>query len=688
MPSRTRRWQTRIGRNRGLLIAVIVFVLLLVLNDRMSAYGIGYADLANLLNGSMPLILAALGQTLIIVAGGFDLSSGTVVSLVNVLLASQMQAAPGSEWLWAFAGIGVGGAVGLVNGFFVAWFRLPSTVVTLASMFVVQGLTLLVMATPGGQIPTDFSALVMGDAIPNLVPFSGVLLAIALLVWGGLRNSRFGTALFAVGSDSAAAAANGVNVRVTLLLTYFAAGCFYGAAGVFVSGQIGSGDPLVGDAMLLQVFAAVVVGGTALGGGRGTALGTVFGALILMTTVNTLLTLDVSTYFGTIVEGVILLAAVIGNTMSRRSTFARQVEQLQRRFIGWRSRTLPSAMPRPQPAPRLVDSNVEPRADPTAGMWWPQRMFDRYGPTLRLVLPSYFIFILVVIATLATFGAGAVLSVNYFSQLLVLSGLLAVLALGQGAVVLTGGFDISMPWTISLCAIVFAHVVSGSDLASLWVLPAVLLLGAVIGLFNGFGVAVFGVAPIVMTLATNGILQGITLLYTDGRPTGWVSPWLQWLMTGRVFGVAPFVVFLVFFVAGSVILLSHTPFGRRIYAVGNSLQVARLSGVKTSKVTIGAYILCGIMSALGGVFLAALSGQAFLAMGDPYLLSSIAVVLVGGTVVTGGRGHYLGMFGGCLLLTAIGTLFAGTTVSFAIRDVVFGGVILLTVLSLRDAAHG
>lgn len=681
------RWRARVARNRGLIIAVLVFLALLAVNDRMSVYGVGYVDIANLLAGSMPLILASLGQTLIIVAGGFDLSSGAVVSLVNVVLATYMQPSPGSELLWTFAGIGLGGCIGLVNGVFVAWFRLQSTVVTLAMMFVVQGLTLFVMAVPGGQIPVDFSTLIMGEVIPGILPFPAIVLAIGLLAWGGLRNSRLGIAIFAVGSDRNAAAANGVNVRWTLLLTYVVAGCFYGASGVFVSAQIGSGDPLVGDAMLLQVFAAVVVGGTILGGGRGTGLGTVFGALILMTTVNTLLTLDVSTYFGTIVEGVILLAAVVGNTISRRSTLMRQLEQMRRRLIGWRAGTLPSAMPPPPPAPQIVDTEAAPRVDPDLPAAWLARLVYREGPLLRLVLPSYVIFVLVVLVTLFAFGPQSVLSINYFSQLFVLAGLLGVLALGQGGVILTGGFDMSMPWTISLCGIVFAHLAFGSDAASLWALPLVLLLGAAIGLFNGLGVAVFGIAPIVITLATNGILQGITLLYTDGRPTGWASPWLQWLMTGRIFGVAPFVIFVVVFVAGAVVLLSHTAFGRHIYAIGNSLQVARLSGVKTGTVTIGAYILCGIMGALGGVLLAALSGQAFLAMGDPYLLSSIAVVLVGGTLVTGGRGHYLGMFGGCLLLTAVSTLFAGTTVSFAIRDIVFGCVILATVLSLRDAAH-
>jgi len=99
---------------------------------------------------------------------------------------------------------------------------------------------------------------------------------------------------------------------------------------------------------------------------------------------------------------------------------------------------------------------------------------------------------------------------------------------------------------------------------------------------------------------------------------------------------------------------------------------------------IGAYMLSGICSALVGILLSGFSGQAFLEMGDPYLLPSIAVVVVGGTLITGGRGHYIGMFGGALLLTALSTLLSASLISDAVRDIVYGGVVLIAVVALRE----
>jgi len=120
------------------------------------------------------------------------------------------------------------------------------------------------------------------------------------------------------------------------------------------------------------------------------------------------------------------------------------------------------------------------------------------------------------------------------------------------------------------------------------------------------------------------------------------------------------------FLALALLLLHRTAFGRRIYAVGNSQVAAKLSGVRVGATLIAVYCLSGLCSAVVGLLLAGFSSQAFLGMGDPYLLPSIAVVVVGGALITGGRGHYLGVFGGALLLTALGTLLAGTTVPPAV----------------------
>jgi ribose transport system permease protein len=144
-----------------------------------------------------------------------------------------------------------------------------------------------------------------------------------------------------------------------------------------------------------------------------------------------------------------------------------------------------------------------------------------------------------------------------------------------------------------------------------------------------------------------------------------------------VFFIAAFVVF-------AVVLLGRTPFGRRVYGIGNGLRVAELSGIRTGRTLVLVYMLSGLCAALVGILLTGFSGQASLGMGDEYLLPSIAVVVVGGALITGGRGHYLGMLGGVLLLTGLQTLLAGTTLPYATRAILFGLVVLGAVIALRD----
>ena len=160
------RVSLQLGRHRGLLIAISAFVLLFLTNDLISPGAVSYFEISFLSSGGATLALAAVGETLVILTGGFDLSAGAVISLVNVVLASSMQDNPGSMLLWSLIGVGIGMASGAFNGIFIAFLRLQPIVVTLSTMFIVQGLTLLVMDKPGGSIPFGLAVLV-GDAIPR-----------------------------------------------------------------------------------------------------------------------------------------------------------------------------------------------------------------------------------------------------------------------------------------------------------------------------------------------------------------------------------------------------------------------------------------------------------------------------------------------------------------------------------------
>jgi ribose transport system permease protein len=668
----------RLARERRLLIAVAVFLVLLSAVASIGSARLTYYDLSQLVASGAPLALAAIGQTIVILSGGFDLSAGAAISLVNVALASSLQDPSLSPLVVIAAGVGIGMAAGAFNGFFVAVLRMQPIVVTLATMFILQGVTLLIMDKPGGQVSPALADLLLGDAVPNILPRPVLLIVLVLAAWVWLKRTNFGVAIYAVGGDVDSARAVGVPTRFVQFMVFVVGGACYGLAGVFISAETGSADPLIGNPMLLQMFAAVVVGGTKLGGGRGGPLGTVFGAYILMV-VNILLVLNVSAYYSTIAEGSILILAVLVADLRPGSPLARHIRHVALRV---RARAQGRLASQRSPETRFLSlPALEKRAQKTQTAM--PGVLTRNAEALRFALPSYVCFVLVAITTQLTIGH-ALTNWSYYNSLIVLSSFLAVLALGQGTVILTGGLDLSVPWTIGLSGILLAGVVKGSDAALVYALPIALLVGLAVGFVNGAGIVLLGVSPIVMTLAVNGILQGIALVYSNGTPDGFSSPLLRRFMTDHELIVTPVVLFVAVFVVVAVLLLGRTAFGRRVYAIGNGERVAALAGVPVSQTLIRVYMLSGLCSSIVGVLLTGFSGQASLGMGDEYLLPSIAVVVIGGALITGGRGSYLGMLGGALLLTALQTLLAGTTLPYATRTILFGLVVLAAVMALRE----
>lgn len=671
---RTRSRRLRIGRHRGPIIAILAFLVCLGLIKGVSGGTLGYYELSTLAAGGATLAIAATGQTIVILSGGFDLSAAAVISLVNVALASHMEDTASSIALWTAGGLVIGALAGAFNGFFIAFLRLQPIVVTLATMFILQGVTLLVMDKPGGQVPAGFGSFLVGDAIPGLLPMPVLLLAVLIGLWRLLKNTVFGKAIYAIGSDRDAVRAAGLAVRRNEFFVYVLAGALYGLAGVFISAQTGSGDPLVGNPMLLQMFAAVVVGGTLLGGGRGGPVGTIFGAYVLMLVVNILLVLNVPAFYSSIVEGSILILAVLGASVTHSSVLATTLRTARRRITARNAGRLPRQL-------ALREHRLA-LPVPTARVDRPP-FWVRHAEGLRTALPAFVCFALVLIATQFVLG-NSLLSWRYYDSLIVLGSFLAILALGQGTVILTGGLDLSVPWTIGFCGILCAGLLKGSDAALIYALPAALAVGALVGLCNGLGIVALGLSPIVMTLAMNGILQGIALVYSGGTPDGFASPGLRWFMTGQIAGITPVVFLMLLFVIGAVVLLGRTAFGRRVYAIGNGVRAAELSGVPVRATTVTVYVLSGICAALVGCLLSGFSGQGSLGMGDEYLLPSIAVVVVGGALITGGRGSYVGMIGGVLLLTALQTLLAGTMLPYATRAILYGTVVLCAVVALRE----
>jgi ribose transport system permease protein len=434
---------------------------------------------------------------------------------------------------------------------------------------------------------------------------------------------------------------------------------------------------------LLLIFAATILGGTRIGGGQGGCVGTVFAALTLLLISNVMLVLNVSSHYTPIVEGVILLLAVAGATLGKDAPLAEHVRILRINIAGLATGSLPRFHKRPASQRGRLRTTWRPRVSGeltgSALSQWRVKNWEN----LRLMIPAW-VLLLVVYVLVITIIGGSAWSTHYFNSLFTLALFFAVLGLGQGAVVMTGGLDLSVPHTMAFTGVMLAALCNGLDAPAYWAIPLVLGVGIAVGIANGLGIVLFGMPAIVVTLATNGIMQGLGLLYTGGIPTGRSPPVLVWLFTGRFLGFAPSVWLMIVFVAAAIILLHRSTFGRRIFALGNNRRVALLSGVRVDRTTIGVYALSGFCSALAGVLMTGFSTVSFLNMGLPFLLPSIAVVLVGGTLATGGRGHYVGILGGALLLTAVAIFVTGTNIPIAWRDIVFGTVILGAVLTLRE----
>jgi simple sugar transport system permease protein len=297
------------------VLSIALFFLLMVLLFGMATDAFtSRANLLNLLRQSAPLLIVAVAMTFVITTGGIDLSIGSTVALVNALAAILLQAT--LPWpLVVLATLVLGGLVGALQGWFVAWEGIPSFIVTLAGLSVLRGVALLL--TQGFSIPIspDSWFVQLGRGWVLGVPLPAVLaVAAALAGWVALTQTAFGRYVTAVGANAEAARRAGIDVRRTTLLVYVLSGMAAAVAGIIIAARLGSGSSNAAVGFELEVIAAVVLGGTALLGGRGTILGTVLGALTIAVIGNGLILAHISPFFTQIVTGLIILAAVWLNT--------------------------------------------------------------------------------------------------------------------------------------------------------------------------------------------------------------------------------------------------------------------------------------------------------------------------------------------------------------------------------------
>ncbi len=274
---------------------------------------------------------------------------------------------------------------------------------------------------------------------------------------------------------------------------------------------------------------------------------------------------------------------------------------------------------------------------------------------------------------------------NTISAILVISSMLTLIGFGQGLVILVGELDLSLPSTISLAGVLTTAWMGASPSVSTF--AQIIVITAFIGLVNGIGVAVLKVPSFIMTLGTQLIIAGTALGYTKGTVPGTTPQFLADLMLGRSLGIPnPILLLVAIAVVGSFIQ-RYTTFGRRLYAVGSNRATAYVAGVHVGRTVIGAFVVSSVCAALTGMLIVGYGGGATLGMGDPYFLSSIAVVVVGGSSILGGRGSYLGTVAAAIFLTTISTLIQALGISQGWQTFIYGLLIVGVVGLLNNELY-
>lgn len=296
-------------------------VLLLVVILGATAWEPDFSSSTNInhiLLRAVPLLLVAVGQTLVVITAGIDLSVGETITFAAVLASWLMSPRYGGIWVAVPACLVAGAMIGTGNALMIARFKLPPFLATLAMMFCLQGLNLNLRPVPGGFIPEEFRSIATTQL--GIVPVASLIVLVGLAAIAvHISRSRFGLHMYALGGDEEKARLAGVSPGKVKAGAYVLSSILATAAGLFLAALTGSGDPNIGSGYLFSSLTATVLGGASLMGGQGTVWGALASAFVLTILSNTLNLLGVVTYSQWIIQGVVLVAAVAGYQLLERS---------------------------------------------------------------------------------------------------------------------------------------------------------------------------------------------------------------------------------------------------------------------------------------------------------------------------------------------------------------------------------
>jgi ribose transport system permease protein len=303
------------GRSRSVDIrpaaAWVLTLILLFTYAGLQPGTLSTSSLGILAADTLALAVLGLGQGVVILTAGIDLSVGGVLSLGTAIAATHFTNAT-TTLTWSIVILAMGTAAGLINGVLVGRLRLQPFIVTLATWSIFDGIALYVLPVAGGSVPAGFAGWLNGAAagVPNAI----WALIVLVVVWLWFRRTRTARRIYAVGSDREAARIAGVRTVPTLMTAYAISGLCAGGAAIFYAMLTASGDPTAGDGLILPSVAAVVIGGTSLFGGQGSFVGTVAGALTLTLLGDVIFALKLTSYWTVLADGVLLIVAVLAGT--------------------------------------------------------------------------------------------------------------------------------------------------------------------------------------------------------------------------------------------------------------------------------------------------------------------------------------------------------------------------------------
>lgn len=272
------------------------------------------------------------------------------------------------------------------------------------------------------------------------------------------------------------------------------------------------------------------------------------------------------------------------------------------------------------------------------------------------------------------------LNVNAIGSIITLTVILVIASAGQTLVIISDGIDMSVGATMTLTAIVTTSIMKTQEAPILFVyaLIASLAIGALVGLLNGIGSAKIGLPPLIVTLSISNVVTRMQYVYTGGKPTGRASAWFTQSVTHRYFGFLPsgliygIIIFAILFY-----LLRYTRYGQQLFLVGNNKRAAELTGIKSTKIKVVNYMFAGMLSGFAGLigagYMNFVSGGAF----ESYTIMSIVAVVVGGTLLSGGKGSYVGTLAGALLMVVLSNSLAVLDLSQSVKDIIMGVVLII-----------